>query len=237
MSEELFTKLPKESISDVIIKRITDALINGDLKPGDKIPTEIEFSKNMGISRNAVREAIKVLVAFGILEVRRSEGTFVVQDYNPKLMDSMIYGMILSEHTLEELLEYKIANAYSVTLLAMKNATPETLSELRKIGEKFLEISQKKPANKEEMYEVAVQFNMYIASMVHNRLVVQMDDMVHRMAAFTRFKAIDVSIQEGRPEALPENYMMEVEVLESGDRSRIVELMDARLKLWKELLL
>lgn len=238
MSEQsLFEKLPKGAISDVIIRRITDALINGDLKLGDKIPTEIEFSQNMGISRNAVREAIKVLVAFGVLEVRRSEGTFVVRDYNPKLMDSMLYGLILSEHTMDELLEYKIANAYSVTMLAMQNATPETLAKLRKLGETFLKVSRKKTVDKDEMYQAALDFNIYVASMVHNRLVVQMDRMVHKMASFTRHKAIEISIERGIPEILPKNYMMEVEVLESGDRNQIVELMDARLAMWRELLM
>ncbi len=233
----LFKKMPKGSISDVIIEQITDALIRGDLKPGDKIPTELEFSENMGVSRNAVREAIKVLVAFGVLEVRRAEGTFVVQDYNPKLMDSMLYGMILSEHSMDELLEYKIANAYSITLLAMKKSTPESLVKLRRLGEAFLEVSKKVPADQEEMYRAAVDFNVQIAKMAQNRMVAQMDELVHKMAAFTRHKAIEVSIAEGRPEALPENYLFEVEVLESGDPNRIIVLMERRLELWRELLL
>ena len=233
----LFKKMPKGSISDVIIEQITDALIRGDLKPGDKIPTELEFSENMGVSRNAVREAIKVLVAFGVLEVRRAEGTFVVQDYNPKLMDSMLYGMILSEHSMDELLEYKIANAYYITLLAMKKSTPESLVKLRRLGEAFLEVSKKVPADQEEMYRAAVDFNVQIAKMAQNRMVAQMDELVHKMAAFTRHKAIEVSIAEGRPEALPENYLFEVEVLESGDPNRIIVLMERRLELWRELLL
>ena len=41
--EKLFAELPKGSLSDIIIKRITDALVSGELKPGDKIPTEVEF--------------------------------------------------------------------------------------------------------------------------------------------------------------------------------------------------
>lgn len=233
----LFEKMPKGSISDIIIERITDALISGDLKPGDKIPTEIEFSENMGVSRNAVREAIKVLVAFGVLEVRRSEGTFVVQDYNPKLMDSMLYGMILSEHSMEELLEYKIVNAYAITLLALKNATPESLQQLRAYGEAFMATANKPHPDKEEMYKAAVAFNVHIAEMAKNRMVMQMDKLVHKMAAFTRHKAIEVSIAQGRPQALPENYMMEVEVLESGDPNRIIGLMETRLELWRELLL
>ena len=88
-NNNLFAELPKGSISEIIVKRITDALISGELKPGDKIPTEVEFSEKLGVSRNAVREALKVLVAFGVLEIRRSEGTFVVEEYNNKLLDPL----------------------------------------------------------------------------------------------------------------------------------------------------
>ena len=40
-NNNLFAELPKGSISEIIVKRITDALISGELKPGDKIPTEV----------------------------------------------------------------------------------------------------------------------------------------------------------------------------------------------------
>ena len=101
--EGLFEELPKGSLSDIIVKRITDALVSGELKPGDKIPTETEFSENLGVGRNAVREAIKVLVAFGVLEIRRAKGTYVVDDYSDKLLDPLIYGLILSERNMDEL--------------------------------------------------------------------------------------------------------------------------------------
>ena len=92
LENHLMAPLPSGSKSEVIIQRITEALISGDLRPGDKIPTEQEFCDQLKIGRNTVREAIKVLIAFGVLEIRRSEGTFVVDHFSPKLMDSVLYG-------------------------------------------------------------------------------------------------------------------------------------------------
>ena len=57
-NNSLFAELPKGSISEIIMQRITDALIGGQLKPGDKIPTEVEFSEKLGVSRNAVRQQL-----------------------------------------------------------------------------------------------------------------------------------------------------------------------------------
>lgn len=236
-NNSLFAELPKGSISEIIMKRITDALISGELKPGDKIPTEVEFSENLGVSRNAVREALKVLVAFGVLEIRRSEGTFVVEEYNDKLLNPLLYGLILSEHSMEELLEVKIAIANSVLYLAILNTTDEEVRQLREYGLEFKWIMNETPADIEKMYQVSKRFNEYLSEMAHNRMLYQLDSIIRKIASFTRHKAIEVSIERNMLNALPDNYLKEVDILEARDKEAIADFMDERLKLWQELLL
>lgn len=219
------------------MKRITDALISGELKPGDKIPTEVEFSENLGVSRNAVREALKVLVAFGVLEIRRSEGTFVVEEYNDKLLNPLLYGLILSEHSMEELLEVKIAIANSVLYLAILNTSDEEVRQLREYGMEFKRVMNETPADIEKMYQVSKRFNEYLSEMAHNRMLYQLDSIIRKIASFTRHKAIEVSIERNMLNALPDNYLKEVDILEARDKEAIADFMDERLKLWQELLL
>lgn len=236
-NNSLFAELPKGSISEIIMKRITDALISGELKPGDKIPTEVEFSENLGVSRNAVREALKVLVAFGVLEIRRSEGTFVVEEYNDKLLNPLLYGLILSEHSMEELLEVKIAIANSVLYLAILNTSDEEVRQLREYGMEFKRVMNETPADIEKMYQVSKRFNEYLSEMAHNRMLYQLDSIIRKIASFTRHKAIEVSIERNMLNALPDNYLKEVDILEARDKEAIADFMDERLKLWQELLL
>lgn len=236
-NNKLFAQLPKGSISEIIVQRITDALISGELKPGDQIPTEVEFSEKLGVSRNGVREAIKVLVAFGVLEIRRSEGTFVVEEYNHKLLDPLLYGLILSEHSMEELLEVKIAIANSVLYLAILNASDEEIKQLRKYGLEFKEIMNAKPADTEKMYQASKRFNEYLSEISRNRMLCQLDSIIRKIASFTRHKAIEVSVERGMVNALPDNYLKEVDILEARDKRAIADFMDERLKLWQELLL
>ena len=66
-----------KSVVQQVVDRLTQALINKELRPGDKIPTEKELASTFGAARNSVREAIKILISFGVLEIRRPEGTFV----------------------------------------------------------------------------------------------------------------------------------------------------------------
>jgi GntR family transcriptional repressor for pyruvate dehydrogenase complex len=236
-NNSLFAELPKGSISEIIMKRITDALISGELKPGDKIPTEVEFSENLGVSRNAVREALKVLVAFGVLEIRRSEGTFVVEEYNDKLLNPLLYGLILSEHSMEELLEVKIAIANSVLYLAILNTTDEEVRQLREYGLEFKRVMNETPADIEKMYQASKRFNEYLSEMAHNRMLYQLDSIIRKIASFTRHKAIEVSVERNMLNALPDNYLKEVDILEARDKEAIADFMDERLKLWQELLL
>ena len=67
---------PKK-ISEEIVNRIKQLISSGELKPGDRIPSERELATMLGVSRPSVREAIMVLDAMGFLESRQGGGTFV----------------------------------------------------------------------------------------------------------------------------------------------------------------
>lgn len=91
----LTTDLQSRSVVDSVIDVIVSSIIRGELKPGDKLPTEMELSKNLGVARNSIREAIKILVAYGVIYIKRAGGTFVCDSYNQKMLDPMLYGIIL----------------------------------------------------------------------------------------------------------------------------------------------
>ena len=91
-------QLHKDSVVNQVVKQITDSIIAGDLKPGDKLPTEPELCENFGIGRNSVREAIKILEAYGVVYIKRAEGTFVNDSYNHKMLDPMLYGILLDKN-------------------------------------------------------------------------------------------------------------------------------------------
>lgn len=63
------------SVVDSVVSRLVSAIMSGELKPGMKIPTEPDLVKAFGVGRSTIREAIRILVSYGILEVRRADGT------------------------------------------------------------------------------------------------------------------------------------------------------------------
>lgn len=233
----LFYPLPKGSISEIIVQRITDTLISGELKPGDKIPTEQEFSERLGVGRNVVREAVKVLVAFGVLEIRRSEGTFVVEKFNQNLLNPLLYGLLLTNKSTGDLLEFKIGLLNSILYLAERNASYEEIAVLRKYCERFRDTMMKEPVDVQEIYLVTELYNRYLGQITHNPMIIQLNEMFMKIAKFTRIKAIEVSLERKQPNLLPDSYLKDVELLERRDKNGISELVDEKLTLWQDLLL
>ena len=78
--------LKKESVVQSVINCLTDAMRNKQLKPGDRIPPEPELAASMGVARSSVREAIKILTYLGVLESKRSEGTFVCSGFQESMI-------------------------------------------------------------------------------------------------------------------------------------------------------
>ena len=91
MEKKYLSPINSQSVVQSVIDRITEGIIEGELKPGDQIPTEHELSSLLNVSRNTVREAIRILIAYGVLEVRRAEGTFVCDGFSTKMLNPAIY--------------------------------------------------------------------------------------------------------------------------------------------------
>src|SRR5918912_2744958 len=66
-----------EVLSDKIISQITDNVVQGHLKPGDRLPPERELAEQFRVSRTVIRDAVKTLAGRGILRVKRGAGIFV----------------------------------------------------------------------------------------------------------------------------------------------------------------
>ena len=71
ISADLFQVPQRRSSVDTVIDTIQELLLSKQLKPGDKLPNEIELTKSLSISRGSIREAMKILSSYGIVEIKR----------------------------------------------------------------------------------------------------------------------------------------------------------------------
>lgn len=82
-----FEKIKIESPIDIIIKQVRTQITNGQLKPGDRLPSERQLSEKFGVGRTLVREAIKKMEAYGILYSIPQSGTFISDIDSSVLVD------------------------------------------------------------------------------------------------------------------------------------------------------
>ena len=80
---------PKDRLYQEIVDQIQQQILSGALKPGDQIPAERDLADRFGVSRTAVREAIKSLTEKGLIEVFVGRGTFVTNLSPDRVVESM----------------------------------------------------------------------------------------------------------------------------------------------------
>lgn len=233
LENHLMAPLPSGSKSEVIIQRITEALISGDLKPGDKIPTEQEFCDQLKIGRNTVREAIKVLIAFGVLEIRRSEGTFVVDHFSPKLMDSVLYGLILCPRSLDSLLEFKISLWTSMILLAIDKASDEDVAQLQMLYDALAKTVHASEPNVDAIFSDSEDFHRFLGEITHNPLMSQLNELTVNFSANTRVQSISLRLEKGKLSDMLQEYAAMLELVRRRDKEAVPKTMASILAAWK----
>lgn len=73
----------RTSLVDAVVEQLRAQLADGEWAVGDRVPTEHELAGQLGVGRNTVREAVRVLVHAGLLESRQGNGTFVRSTADP----------------------------------------------------------------------------------------------------------------------------------------------------------
>ncbi|MCT2176277.1 FadR family transcriptional regulator [Brachybacterium muris] len=90
------------AVTDKAISAIKNMIIDGELKPGDRLPPEKQLSERIGVSRNSLREAVKALSVIQVLSVRQGDGTYVTS-LEPELLIEAL-GFVLDLHQDAEVL-------------------------------------------------------------------------------------------------------------------------------------
>jgi DNA-binding FadR family transcriptional regulator len=122
---------------DSILDQVRDRLRSGALRPGQKLPSERDFALQLGVSRNTVREAVRMLEIAGLVSLKKGAagGAFITADNTEALTQGIVDGLTLSTFTVGELMEARIALDVAIARHAALEATPAEVEELRQLVE------------------------------------------------------------------------------------------------------
>jgi DNA-binding FadR family transcriptional regulator len=147
-----------------------------NMVPGDKLPTEMELSKLLGVGRNTVREALRLLLSQNLITIRQGAGSFV-SEKKGIVDDPFGFSMVDDKSKLtEDLLQVRIMIEPQIASLAAQNRTEE---ELKKVEEALLRVEEAIRQKRDFSVEDS-DFHASIAMCTHNGVMAELIPVITR---------------------------------------------------------
>lgn len=159
--------IPRQRLSDQIVRQLENLILNRELKLGDALPPERELAARLGVSRNILREAISTMIQKGLLEVRQGAGTYVASPSAELLSDSLSFYVRLNESGFYDLLEARLALEVEIAELAARRCTDE---DMRLISERYTEL-EAVVDDPEQYVEADILFHAALAQAARNEVL------------------------------------------------------------------
>jgi len=173
----------KKSLSQQAADEIYERIISENIfQPGDKLPNENELSQELGVSRTTLREAIRFLVARGILEVHRGKGTFIAKDAKTA-NDFGFRNLERIRIGLKDLYEMRLMFEPQVAVLACRRATDQELERIYSLGEDVERVIR----NGEDRTESDQAFHRAIVMASHNDFMIRLIPLINRAVSESIF--------------------------------------------------
>lgn len=162
----------RESAVDYVINTIKTLLLEKKLKPGDMLPSEGILSEAMNVSRGTIREAMKILSAFGIVEIKRGSGTFIAKPNNKDIVNPFLFKLILTSTDAREMAELREILETQIVTLVIKNASDHDLKELEQVHNDMKNLfNESNGNNQSKMLEYELKFHEALGKACNNVLV------------------------------------------------------------------
>ncbi|MBK8021970.1 MAG: GntR family transcriptional regulator [Chloroflexi bacterium] len=172
MSSSPFRKIDRaDPLVEVVLAQISQAIIVGDLRPGDKL-LEMQLGEQLGVSRGPIREAIRRLEQMRVVEKIPYRGTYVSR---------------LSQTDLDELHSIRAVLEALAVKLIIKQQDPATIQELRTIIERMHEAAQTK--DRARMIVLDAEFHGALITHSHHKILQELWDSIRiRLHSFLLLK-------------------------------------------------
>ncbi len=159
-------------INDQVQEAVKQYILDNHLQDGDKLPSENALSKQLGVSRNSVREAVQSLSSLGIIDVRRGSGLFVKGFTLQPLIENLPYGFLFDLRELEDLLQVREVLENGMVDLALPLLSVERIQILDTIVAQMLYNAE----NDIPLVEPDRAFHMELFQPVGNTILLQLQD-------------------------------------------------------------
>src|SRR5229473_726154 len=211
-----------------IVQQIEASVLNGTLKPGDQLPAERELAQSLGVSRTAVREAVKALREKGLVEAYSGRGTFVTDGTSQAARQSFdLMVKIGQQEGAPHLAELRLILEPGIAALAAVRVKEEDLAAMREA----VAVMDRAQDDPEAYIEADLDFHLALAETVANPLILSLIDSIVGLLREQRIKIFNV---EGGPQRGQVHHKRILEAMERRDAEMARTAMRAHLEQVRE---
>lgn len=186
---QAFRSVSRErSLSDKVTEQITEAIVSRQVRPGERLPSERELGARFNVSRTVIREAVRSLVARGLVRVTSGRGVEVSEVGSGNVTASMKLLVRGYELDYEKVSEVRSAVEVQTAGLAARRAQPEDLERLRQLCEGHQSSLDK--GDTDAASEFDFQFHRELTRASGNELLLAMLDSISDVLLEVRHQAM-----------------------------------------------
>jgi len=221
----VFRPLTKKKIFDEVYDQLISLISNGKLKPGEQLPPERVLAKDLRVSRQSIREALKKAESKGLIKVRQGEGTFILSAASD-LLESPFLTMMTEE--VGKIYEFIEIRKLIEVWCAQKAAQFATSRDLKKM-EKALSEMEKLIDSREILGKPDIDFHIAIAEASHNTLMVHMMTTIKQIL-LSMFKISNFTRRPGKNRILIRQHQEIYQAIKSKNPQLAAQKMEGHLQ-------
>jgi len=230
MENSFLTPVARTTVTSDVCRKLVSHLVRGDWQEGDRIPSERELGKLLGVGRASLREALKALEIMGMVESRVGNGTFVCHR-SEFLSRPMLWSITGSDQTqVHELIEARRLMEGELASLAAERGTAEDLAEIAI----YLDRMEQAHDNMAMFMSADLEFHFAIGQAAHNSLLLNAVHLIRNL--MRQWIGETLRVPTTAPEALVQHRNI-FQAIAAKDKTAARSAMDLHLDTMAKLLL
>ncbi|MDU6175324.1 MAG: FadR/GntR family transcriptional regulator [Clostridium perfringens] len=181
----MFKPVKNMKVYEQVVDQIKEMVRVGQIKKGDKLPTERVMAEELQVSRTSIREAMRALEVVGLIESRQGAGNYIREEFDDVLLEPLSIVFMLQNGTNKDIFELREVLELSTIFLSVMRISDEELKKLGELVERF-----KTSRDEEENVKIDSEFHSIIVKGANNVLITNLLEGVSEL--------VDKFISEGR---------------------------------------
>ena len=223
-AKPLYRAVKTSRLFEQIVQQVEDSILQGQLKPGDQLPAERDLAQRFGVSRTAVREAVKTLREKGLVEAYSGRGTFVTNGTSQAMRQSL--DLMIRINPLEgsaNLAELRLVLEPEIAGLAAARIEEQLLTTMREA----VAVMSRNLHDPDAYVEADLDFHLALAEAAGNPLILSLLGSIVGLLRDQRSRIFSV---DGGPERGQYHHKRILRAVEQGEPDLAREAMHAHLK-------